>query len=256
MTTTHMTTSEALYALGVRDDTLSAEEKLKLDHDGFLPLHGILSQAQIADMLVEIGRLFEREKTARPGNPSECGNLQNKSAAFDVCITHPRVLAAIAHVLKEDFRSRGVHTRPNSPGRGHQGLHADYNGPPPQDGEYDACNSIWPLVDFTVENGATRVVPGSHRNGKNPGDEMRDPTERHPQEIKLVAPGGSVVIFNSHLWHGATQNNSRHCRPNVTSFWGRRKFTHGQSDPNYLSREAHSRLSEPVRTLFDGVEPL
>jgi hypothetical protein len=245
---------ESLYALGVRDNTLSADEKLKLDQDGYLPLYDILNKEQIRAMLEAIEDNFAREKTGTPDGPPECENLQNKSDAFDLCVSHPRVLAAIAHVLKDNIRSLGVHSRPNKPGRGLQELHADFGGPPPQDGEYWVCNSIWPLVDFTVENGATRVVPGSHRCGKNPGDVQSDRKAPHPQEIKLIAPAGSVVIFNSHLWHGATQNNSAHDRPNVTSFFGRRDPRQAMDRRSVLSRSACNRIGDPVRALFDTIE--
>jgi hypothetical protein len=243
---------EALYALGVCDDTLSQEEKFKLDHDGFLPLPNLLSPQQVAEMVAEMERLFALEKTGAEGAKKECENMQNKSAAFDVCVTHPRFLAAVAYVLKEDFRSLGVHSRPNLPGRGHQALHVDYGGPPAQPGEYFNCNSIWMLTDFTEENGATRAVPGSHRWGKHPKDEMEDPTAAHPQEIKFIGTAGTVVVFNSHVWHGATLNRSTRHRPNVVSFWCRRAhpYRSSSSDWGVLSPEAYERLSEAARTLL------
>ena len=60
---------------------------------------------------------------------------------------------------------------------------------------------MWLLTDFTKENGPTRVVPGSHRSGKHPQDVMEAPEEAHPDEIKLIGTAGTVVVFNSHLWH-------------------------------------------------------
>ena len=83
-------------------------------------------------------------------------------------------------------------------------------------------NSIWLFTDFEEENGATRIVPGTHRSGKHPSDEMEDAKAAHPNEIKLIGTSGTVVVFNSHLWHGLTLNQSNHDRPNVTSFWCRR----------------------------------
>ena len=65
---------------------------------------------------------------------------------------------------------------------------------------------MWMLTDFTEDNGPTRVVPRSHRSGKHPQDVMEAPEEAHPDEIKLIGAAGTVVVFNSHLWHGATLN--------------------------------------------------
>jgi hypothetical protein len=254
-----MTCQEALYALGVRENTLSEEEKLKLDRDGFLPLPGILSSEQIAQMRTAIENLFALEKTGEEGGPSECGNMQNKAPDFDICLTHPRVLAAIAHVLREDFISLGVHSRPNPPGCGHQAFHVDYpydafkSGPPTKPGAYCVCNSIWLLTDFTEDNGATRVVPGSHLSGKHPKDAIDDLNAPHPREIKLLGSAGTVIVFNSHLWHGATLNRSVDDRPAVTSFWRRRDdpYMANSFSPSALSVEAFARVSEAVRCLFE-----
>jgi hypothetical protein len=248
--------ADALYQLGVRDDTLTASEKESLDFEGFLALYDVVPPAQVKVMRSEMERLFELEQTGTAANPGDLAQLQNKSTAFDICVSHPRVLAAIWHVLREDFRSFGVHSRPNRPGKGHQGLHADWSGPPPKLGEYFHCNSIWPLADFTEINGATRVVPGSHRWEIDLRAEFPDPLARHPREKKLIAPAGAVVIFNSHVWHGATQNNSAQDRPNVTSFFGRRRYADGPGKPNFLSEEANARLDAAVRALFDGVEKM
>ena len=140
-----MTFQEALYALGVRENTLSDEEKFRLDQDGFLPFPNLIPAESVARMWSEMEALFALESTGEPGMPKECTNMQNRSSAFDVCFTHPRLLAAVAHVLKEDFRSLGIHSRPNRPGGGHQPLHVDYGGPPAKPGTYSVCNSMWML---------------------------------------------------------------------------------------------------------------
>ncbi|MCZ6676526.1 MAG: phytanoyl-CoA dioxygenase family protein [Candidatus Poribacteria bacterium] len=245
---------EALYALGVRENTLSEEEQLKLDTDGFLPLPDLIFAEQVAEMQAAMAALFIKEQTGEEGRGRECTNMQNKSTAFDVCFTHPRLLSAVAHVLKEEFRSLGIHSRPNRPGGGHQPLHVDYGGPPAKPGEYYVCNSMWMLTDFTEENGATRVVPGTHRCEKHPRDVMKDPTEPHPQEMTLIGTAGTVVVFNSHVWHGATLNRSPYDRPNVTSFWRRRYDPYvdeSTSDWGVLNDDTYARLDEAERRLFD-----
>jgi len=131
-----MTFQEALYALGVRENTLSEKEKMKLDRDGFLPLPDLVPLEQVGRMRSAMERMFTKERTGEEGMHGECTNMQNKSTEFDICFTHPRFLAAVAYVLKREFRSLGIHSRPNRPGRGHQPLHVDYGGPPPRLGEY------------------------------------------------------------------------------------------------------------------------
>lgn len=251
-----MTLQEALTALGVREDTLSRKEKAQLDRDGFLPLENIITPEQAERMRRAMEEQVRLERIGEEGGPSECGQLQNKAAVFDVCVTHPRVLAAVAHVLRDEFMSLGVHSRPNPPDKGVQiwphALHVDYGGPAPEPGDYSTCNSMWPLVDFTAENGATRAVPGSHRWQKNPQEALADCHATHPDEVLFIAPVGTVVIFNGHLWHSSTPNRSQGDRPNVTSFWSLRiRRNEQERRANPLSSQAHARLSEAARHLFD-----
>jgi hypothetical protein len=248
-----MNFAEAMHQLGVRDDTLSKEEKSKLDRDGYLALPYILTPEQALRMRAACDNQFVVEKTAsgEPNTASECGQLQCKSDVFDICVTHPRVLAAVWHVLREDFCSLGVHSRPNPPGKGHQGLHMDMSSDVmPEPDEYWNCNSMWPLTDFTKENGATRIIPGSHRMRKTPQAAGLDAQAAHPDEVLLIAPVGTVVVFNSHCWHGATQNRSNAYRPNVTSFWARRRGPFDKSLKGMLSPLAAQRFSPAARELF------
>jgi hypothetical protein len=242
-----MTIEQALHDLGVRDDTLPRAEKESLDRDGYLHLRGILPRDRAAVMLREIARLFELERTGEEGAPGACEQIQNKSDAFDICVTHPRLLAAIYHVHRADIVSQGVNSRPNPTGKGQQGMHQD--GPPCPDGVFETCNSLWPLADFTVENGATRAVPGSHRFGKAPHEVMEDPLARHPEELQFVAPVGDVIVWNGSLWHSAVLNRSRADRPNVTSFWGLRGKKGFDAT---LSEGAKRRLRSATRRLFPG----
>ena len=245
---------EALYALGVRNDSLSAEEKNELDTEGYLFLPGILSSAQIAAIHGAMEKLYAAEKTGAKGGPAECSYMQNKGPGFDICFTHPRVLAAIAHVLDGHIKAFGVHGRPHPPGGEQQALHVDYNGPPARPGRYAVCNSIWMLADFTAENGATRVIPRSHLSGKDPKDVLEDPAAPHPDERLLLGAAGTVAIFNSHTWHGTTCNRSREGRPSLTSFFCRRDDPH-MVFSSALSAAASARLSAPVRCLFADPEP-
>ena len=55
---------------------------------------------------------------------------------------------------------------------------------------------MWMLTDFTADNGATRVVPGSHLAGRPP-----TPNREYPHEMPVVGRKGSVLIWHGALWH-------------------------------------------------------
>ena len=245
---TTLTIADALRELGVREDTLTAREKELLDRDGYLPMKGILSPEQVAVMNAKLADLLALEgenagkEVHQEAGTDRLSNLVDKAPdLFAICFTHPRVLAGIAHVLNGNLKLSSLNHRAALPGQGLQGLHADW-GKAVAPGDYSVCNSIWLLDDFTSDNGATRVVPGSHRSGATPGEAMDDPRAAHMDEVKLLAPAGTVVIFNSHAWHGGTKNETDKPRRALHSYFCRR------DQPQQLDQRKHLRL-ETVASL-------
>ncbi len=222
-----MDVKDALTTLGVCDDTLTVAEKSFLDENGYLPLPNSLAPAQIHAIRSRMESIIATEgNTLGTEFHTESGtirfaNLVNKGTEFEVCYTHPRVLAGIAHVLQNDLKLSSLNGRFAEPGHGLQALHADWRGAV-EPGDYQVCNSIWLLDDFTAENSATRVVPGSQRSGQVPKDVMDDPSAPHPDQVLLTAPAGTVVIFNSHTWHGGTRNCSSDHRRAIHAYFCRR----------------------------------
>ncbi len=74
-------------------------------------------------------------------------------------------------------------------------------------------NIMWMLTDFTVENGATRIVPGSHLCGGVPSGEPRD------DEIQIEGTAGSLLAWEGRTWHGAGLNRSDGPRVGMITFF-------------------------------------
>ena len=249
-----MDMATALAELGVTDQTLDAATKERLDRDGYAPLYGVLTDEQVTVLRTRIAELAAAEgaeagrEVHQEAGTDRLADLVNKDPAFEVCFTNPRVLACVAHVLG-DFKLSSLNSRAALPGRGLQGMHAE--GGPVGRGPFQVCNSIWLLDDFTPDNGATRVVPGSHRFATPVRKAMPDPSAPHPDQVTLVAPTGTVVVFNSHLWHGGTLNRTGSPRRALHSYFTRRANGQQLDQRKYIRPETSARLSPAARFILD-----
>ncbi len=243
----------ALAELGVTG--LDLDTRDRLDRDGYAPLLGVLSGGQLTAIRARLAELLAAEgdqagiEVHQEAGADRLADLINKGPMFRACFTHPRVLACIAHVLG-DFKLSSLNFRAALPGHGRQPLHADWGGPVPAGG-YQVCNSIWLLDDFTADNGATRVVPGSHRSGRPAREALPDPGATHPDEVRLIAPAGTVVVFNSHLWHGGTQNRSDRPRRALHSYFTRCANRQQLDQKKYIRPETLAPLSPAARYILD-----
>jgi len=120
---------------------------------------------------------------------------------------HETVHALAATVLDRAFEVRDLHGRNPLPGFGQQGLHADWM--PRASGEpYYVVTALFMLDDFTPDNGATRVVPGTHRQMATVPKSFAQPLAHHPDEKLVTGKAGSLLLMNGHLWHSGTRNTS------------------------------------------------
>jgi len=239
---------QILLEYGITENSLSDGERQALDSDGYVVLSSVIN----SDWLESLKIAFENEceKDAHAPAVKESGtrhinDIVNRDLVFEGIYTHPTIFAAVYHILRDRFRVGQIGGRDPLPGYGQQGLHADwaarYKGEP-----FRIVTTIWLLDDFTSENGATRVVPGTHHLLTPPPKSFVDPASRHPDQTLIVARAGSVLVFNGHLWHSGTVNRSRSSRRVIQCiFVGR--------DENRFSRinvEEPERLSPAARAVL------
>ncbi len=94
------------------------------------------------------------------------------------------------------------------PGGGEMVLHADQIFvPEPWPSQPQGVNVGWCIDDFTDENGATRIVPGSHRLNRKPAA-----AESTAESVALEAPAGSIVVMESRVWHKTGHNRTKDSR--------------------------------------------
>lgn len=106
-------------------------------------------------------------------------------------------------------------------------------------------NLLVMVDDFTIENGATHFLSGSHRQAHRPSDE-----DFHRRADRAVGRAGSVVLFDSNLWHAAGENLTPEPRRALTLTFTR-PFLKPQFDyPRYFGYEAGDSFPEPLVQLL------
>lgn len=133
-------------------------------------------------------------------------NLHNKSDIFWRFFEHPIIKEAGDYLLKsgsylgsEPYYLNNISARTPLLGNVGQQLHTDSNLP--GNNNCLVMNVLCVLEPFTLENGATRVIPASHKRECYPEEGVI-----YEDEVRIVAPAGSVIIFNAGLWHGSGAN--------------------------------------------------
>ena len=80
---------------------------------------------------------------------------------------------------------------------------------------------------------------------------MMTETQPHPDEIVLLGSAGTAVVFNSHLWHGGTQNRTDKPRRALHSAYVRRDKKQQTIFRDYLLPATYERLSAAQRYLLE-----
>src|SRR6185503_3518493 len=185
------------------DRGMTTAERERLDRDGYVVLEGAMGTALLWELRDAIFARFDSEgaqagqEFKTEANAQRLANLVNKGEVFRRAIALPRMLECVRHVLGRDAKLSSLNACSADPHSADgQPMHVDM-GAIPDDKGYWVCNTVWLLDDFTPENGATRVVPGSHRWGKKPQDVMADPMAPHPEETLVLGPAGSICVMNA-----------------------------------------------------------
>ena len=129
--------------------------------------------------------------------------LLAKAPSIAELVEHPAVVAILDELLLPGYLLSANLAINLLPGETAQGLHTDdsfYKVPRPRPAL--GVSAIWSIDDFTADNGATQVVPGSHRWG------TEVPAEDDPRIVDVVMPAGSVVVFLGTLWHRGGANRT------------------------------------------------
>ncbi len=186
-------------------------ELSQIAEDGYAVLARVLTDSEIAELKAAL-EPYERDRPMGRNNfegerTQRVYSLAGKGEAFMRVAEHPRVVALLERLLLPNWLLSTFQSIRLLPGETPQPWHTDdafYRIPRPRTNL--AVSTIWALEDFTEDNGATQVIPGSHRwAGEHPDDRPR-------RVLPVAMPGGSALVFDAALWHRGGENRSRSTR--------------------------------------------
>src|SRR5437868_11972521 len=217
-----------------------------IERDGVVVIDSVLSEAQIRILDSELKPHFDAVPNCAGDfygyATKRVSGLAAKSAMCQSMIIHPAILAVMDHFLLKGCR--GYHLNLTQaiqigPGEPQQVIHRDdlmFNFAHP---EFEAMiNTMWAVDDFTAENGATHVVPGSHKWAP---DRLPEPHE----EVQGVMKRGSVLVWLGSLLHGGGANRTDRPRTGVVHSYNLGWLR--QADAQYLAVPRESARALPER---------
>jgi len=237
----------------------------RLLSDGYVIVSGMMSERDAESARGDLRRILDMTPTGR--NAFEGFATQRvyalfaKTRTFDQAAIHPLVLEVLDTVLGHYQLSAPTGIR-IGPGEQAQMLHRDdaiY--PLPEPHPPVVVNTMWPLDEFTDDNGATRFAPDSHR-----WTPERVPATDEPVQTATMSPGSAMFYLGS-LWHGGGANRTGQPRLGVileyAVSWLRQQENHCLAVPRAVAAQLPERLQEllgyniypPFVGYVDGAHP-
>ncbi len=234
------------------NETLTPAEEAacrQLETQGYTVLEGLLDEEEAALLEARARGLM----ADRSGYVKLEGALNQIPDLAPLCI-HPAVLRLARRFLGEPFYLVNnvclMWCQPSAPGGR---LHADWplgDVPQPYPPWPMLLQTMWMLTDFTAENGATRLVPGTHLSGKPPA------TPEDAGEVPALGRRGSVLIWLGGVWHRNGANISAHQHRMGANAAYIPRFVHRPELWPRVRREIYREFPEQLKCLLErSVEP-
>ena len=266
-------------ALGVQPTSDAALALQQLAEHGFCILDAVMSPADVAVLRTSAERtaVEHDQGTGRPPHDPigvlHVTGVLNYDQTISRFLAHPRVMAVIQPAFATmEIRISHTTLQVNKPGCKQQQWHVDNNISQPE--LWQAApnellrrpahiNTLWMLSDFTPENGATWVVPGSHRRSFSESPKLAWPADKilepYHEAVHVAAPAGCVCVFDCRLWHCLAPNRSDQPRTMINVRYApkyvplRRVMGIAQGQPPWpkMLPEVFSALPTQVKPFFD-----
>ena len=230
-----------------------------LKQDGCVIVRNLVPASLMDAIYAELKPFIEATKIGRDDfagfHTQRTGSLVARSQSFHQIAMHPLVLDTTAKVLGPHCQKFQLHLTQvikTDPGETAQTLHCDqlvyspFRFPHGMDCE---LHTMWALTDFTEENGATRVIPGSHK-----WEDERSPSQE--ETVAAAMPKGSVMLFTGSVYHGGGANRSQEPRIGIevgyNLGWLRQEENQYLAVPPAVARQLPEKLQKLIGYSLGG----
>ena len=235
----------------------SAERVEAIRRNGYVVVSDLISPQEVSEIKASLAPWLRGELMGRNDfeglRTERVYALLAKAPPVARIIEHPEVLAVLDGLLTPHYRLSGCLAIQVHPGETPQGWHSDDSYVwVPRPRQMMGVSAIWAFDDFTEDNGATEVIPGSHRWGP---DEQASPDD--PRAVKVTMPAGSVVLFAGTLVHRGGAHRATSTRLGITPQYCEPWVRQIENMPLAVPPEIAGNYSERVQELlgYDIFEP-
>lgn len=283
-----MQTPDVAAVTGGLEEAKLEAAKAHLDEHGYCVVEGAISSAAAAALRERLTEQAEAEAqlgaaSVLPDKKQLIYFLLNKGQGFRDLLFHPTMRQLVGHVIGPRYLLSSYNGHLALPG-GTTRFHTDqWWMPPPTTaarrtllrpgeiarddhrGHYRlgaagrapaaiapacVCNVMWTVDDFTAENGATIVVPGSHLFGREPDHELDADAGWKP----AAAPAGSFIVLDGRVWHSTGENRTDRARIGLTTNFCAWQFRQQENLAMGVSPEVLANASTELLDLI-GFQP-
>jgi len=223
---------------------------------GYTVVPNVLSSDEVREINEIIDAIFDKEKTIADERNWHNATfrvaymLPQKHPLFRTLPFNPRVLPLMQAVLGNRCILSSLNALTMSPGGITQKLHRDHGDPTP--GVTMTINALQTLDAFTRENGATRVIPGTHNDLATP---PKDTSNWESRTVTLEAPAGSLIAFNGALFHAGSANTTTNLRRCLHAYYARAWVRPQWDYPASLTSDVAETLTVEQKKLFGYYPP-
>lgn len=232
--------------------TLTVQEHVDaIAESGYSIVEGVIPDNVVDELNDALDRLITQRNVIPADNSFEgrntirIYNLLAFDPIFQVIPTWEAILPICEGVLDKGLLVSSLSSIAIGAGEIAQPIHADDQVIPLEKPHAAIiCNTMWALTDFTEENGATRVIPGSHLADHSP--EYGAEFDSVPAEM----PRGSVLVWHGSLWHGGGANRTSQRRVGIAMNYCAGFIRQQENQQLGLSRSKVSEFSPRLRELI------